>query len=129
MSEVLAIDAVAIPQQESGSRVVRKSCHDLLSRPLGSRIGRDVEVDDATTVMLKDQEDIEHSQRYHEVIGNVPPTMYTSADGKAFLSAGQHWKNERSPDVGGATGQFQGRSVSSRARLPDGQACLRQAGP
>ena len=39
ITEVLAVDAVAIPEQESGSLVVRERLDDLLSSPLGSRIG------------------------------------------------------------------------------------------
>ena len=44
--------------------VVWKRLDDLLSNPLDSRISRDVEVNDATTVMPKDQEDIEHTEGY-----------------------------------------------------------------
>jgi len=51
VTEVPAVDAVAIPEQEPRRCFERERLDELLSRPPGCRVARDVEVDDATTIM------------------------------------------------------------------------------
>ena len=59
--KLLAVDAIAVSKQKARSVLERKRFDDLLSSPLGSRVCRHVEVDDATTIMPHDQKDGENS--------------------------------------------------------------------
>ena len=59
--EVLAVDRIAIPEQESWSLVVRKHLNNLLSSPLSGQVGCRIEVDQATS-MAENQEYIQHAK-------------------------------------------------------------------
>ena len=50
LRELLTVDSITIPNQESRSHVVRKGILDLLASPSGMRIGRDVEMDYLATI-------------------------------------------------------------------------------
>ncbi len=53
LREVVAVDAVAITDEKARSRLVGEGVDDLLSRPLGVGIRRDVEVDDLPTWLFR----------------------------------------------------------------------------
>ena len=55
-----AVDAVAIPMDPARCRVVRKSLDDLLRSPLGSRMRRRVDMDDAPSMVGEHHYDEEH---------------------------------------------------------------------
>ena len=57
--EVLAVDAVAIAQEETWCVIPGECVDDLLGSPLSRRVRGDVEVQDAPPVMSQDQEDKE----------------------------------------------------------------------
>jgi hypothetical protein len=56
LAEHLSVDRVAIAQQPSGRRVIRKRLNDLLRGPGGRRMLHDIEVNDPPAVMEKDDE-------------------------------------------------------------------------
>jgi hypothetical protein len=51
ISEILAVNAVAIAQQIPGSLIIGECFDDLLRRPLSRRMRCNIEVDDLTSVM------------------------------------------------------------------------------
>ncbi len=57
--EILAVNAVAIAQQISGSLIVGKGLDDLLRRPFGGWVGRHVEMNDLPPIVKQDDETIE----------------------------------------------------------------------
>ena len=61
--KVDAEDAVAVMNQESGCGFVGEGFDDLLGSPPGGGRGRDVEVQDASTIMGHDQQHVEHTER------------------------------------------------------------------
>src|SRR5262245_23600058 len=61
-SENMPIDPITIPYQVSRNSVVRKRFHDLLSSPIGGWVFRNIEMQDAATVMREDDEYIEHTE-------------------------------------------------------------------
>ena len=59
-----AVNPVAIPVTPAGRRVVRKGLNDLLRSPLGGRMRRGVEMENAPTMVGEhDDDDEEHSSR------------------------------------------------------------------
>jgi hypothetical protein len=71
LSERLAVDGVAITQQPAGRRVIWKRLNDLLRGPGGRRVLRDVEMNDAPTVMEQDDKNEQNPTgdgRYSEEI-------------------------------------------------------------
>jgi len=73
VTEVPAVDAVPVAKQKTRSFLERKHFDDLLSGPPGSRVCRHIEVDDASTFMLEDHEDVQHAERdrwYREEVGS-----------------------------------------------------------
>ena len=61
-SEGFAVDSVTASNHKPGNTVFRKCFDDLLCRPNGRWMVRDIEVDDTATIVLQDDEDIEDSQ-------------------------------------------------------------------
>ena len=67
--EGVSVGVVAVSDHVSRSFVEWKRVHYLLSRPLGRGIGRDVEVNHASTIVAKDDETVQHAEgggRYTE---------------------------------------------------------------
>src|SRR6516162_2146059 len=62
--EIMTIDPIMISYQVARHCFLRKRFHDLLSRPSGCRVFRDIEMQDTATVMREDDEDIEHTELY-----------------------------------------------------------------
>src|SRR5664279_5741334 len=62
-TEILPIDAVAIPQQIVWGAITGKRLHDLLRRPLRARITGDIEMQNVPPVMGEDEQD-EHCLLY-----------------------------------------------------------------
>jgi hypothetical protein len=62
MPELLTVDSVTIPKQIDGGGVVWEGVDELLGRPGGGRMLRDVEVDDAPAVVGEDDEDEEDAE-------------------------------------------------------------------
>src|SRR5215468_7498378 len=60
--EIMAIDPITISYQVPSQGVVRKCFHHLLCRPSSRRMFRDIEMQNTTTVMREDDEDIEHTE-------------------------------------------------------------------
>ena len=60
--EGIAVDSVAVPNHKPGSAVFRKCFDDLLCGPNRRRMLRDIEVDDAASIVRQDNEDIEDLQ-------------------------------------------------------------------
>src|SRR5262245_59672546 len=60
--EGFTVDSVAVSNHKSRSAVFRKRVDDLLCGPCRRRILRDIEVDDAATIVRQDNEDIQDSQ-------------------------------------------------------------------
>src|SRR5215468_4551178 len=60
--EGIAVDSVAVPNHKPGSAVFRKCFDDLLCGPNRCRMLRDIEVDDAASIVRQDNEDIEDLQ-------------------------------------------------------------------
>lgn len=58
ISEILAVNAIAIAQQIPGSLIVRERFDDLLRRPFSGRMLGDIEMNDSTPRMQKDDETI-----------------------------------------------------------------------
>ena len=59
LAEVNAVDPVAVSEQEARRFVIRKGLDNLLACPTGSWMGRDVEMNDATAIMPKDNEAVQ----------------------------------------------------------------------
>ena len=59
--EAVPIDSIAISNQIPWRPVVRKRFNNLLCSPYRSRVFSDIEVQDSTTVVCKNQEDIQHA--------------------------------------------------------------------
>jgi hypothetical protein len=71
LSNILAIDAISIPEYILRNGVIRKGLKKLLRSPLGDWMRRNVEVKDAATLMRENNEDIENAEgdcRYGEEI-------------------------------------------------------------
>ena len=69
--EVLSIDTIAIANHVSRCRVIEKRFDDLLRRPNGGWIRRDVEMDDCATVMTEDdkaEQDAKRRGRHREEV-------------------------------------------------------------
>ena len=64
LAEVVTVDAVPIPHQETRRFFIRESLDDLLPRPTGGWMLGHVEVNDATAVMPKDHEAIEQAKTH-----------------------------------------------------------------
>src|SRR5215468_4404956 len=60
--EGFTVDSVAVSNHKPGSAVFRKCFDNLLCRPNRRGMLRDIEVDDASTIVRQDNEDIEDSQ-------------------------------------------------------------------
>src|SRR5262245_25362419 len=60
--ELVAVDTVTITEQVGRSRVIREGLDDLVSRPKGSGVVGDVEVDEFTAVVAEDDEDEEQAK-------------------------------------------------------------------
>lgn len=71
IAEVHAVNAVAITKQKAWRLIEWECLHDLLSRPMGSRVGRDVDVNDAGSVVSKNDEAIEQTGRRPRNHGEV----------------------------------------------------------
>ena len=56
----LTVNAIAVSNQITWSRIERKRLNELLSCPLGRRMFRDVEVDNSPSIMGQDDEHEEH---------------------------------------------------------------------
>jgi hypothetical protein len=77
-SEVVAEDRVAVAQQVARQLVIGKCLSQLLSRPFCSRVGRHIEVENATTVMGQYQKHIknlETNRRYSEEVNGDMETI------------------------------------------------------
>ncbi len=59
--QYVAIDGVAITDQESGRCLIKKCLDDLLCRPVSRRVGCDVVMDDVTAVVAHDHEGEEYT--------------------------------------------------------------------
>jgi hypothetical protein len=59
LSEVLAVNRIAIPQQVAWELVERKGVEQLLASLLAGGVAGHVEVKDATTIMSQDQKHVE----------------------------------------------------------------------
>ena len=71
VSEIIAVDAVAVPEQEPRRLVPGKCLHELRCGPLGSRILGDVKINDAPAIMShnkKHVQDPESNGGYHEEV-------------------------------------------------------------
>src|SRR5207237_10592004 len=62
LPEHLTVDRVAIAQEVGRGGIVREGVHDLLGRPSGGGMLRDVEVEDAAAVVGKYDEDEQNAQ-------------------------------------------------------------------
>src|SRR5262249_14411992 len=60
--EVMAVDPVTISHQVPRYSIVRKGFHDLLCRPRCSREFRDIEMQNTSTVMGKNDENVQHTE-------------------------------------------------------------------
>ncbi len=82
---MLAVDPVAVTQQEPWRTVLRESLDDLLGGPFGSGVGRDVEVKHASLAVGEDEEDEEdlvtHGRDDEEVDGNDVPDVVLEEGG------------------------------------------------
>src|SRR5215475_8034502 len=58
--EVVSVDPITIPHQVARHSVVGKGLHELLCRPRGSRVFGDIEMQNTSTVMRKDDENVQH---------------------------------------------------------------------
>ena len=63
LSELGAIDAVVVAQQESRRRIIGEGLDDLESRPISGWVRRHVDVQDSSILVSKKNEYIEHSER------------------------------------------------------------------
>jgi len=77
--EAVTVDSIAISNQIPWRTVVRKRFNNLLHSPYGSGVFGDIEVQDATTVVCKNHEDIQHAELNcrdrEEIDGNELPDM------------------------------------------------------
>ncbi len=74
LPEVLTVDRVLVADQKPGRSIIRKRFDDLLSRPLGCRMRGDVEVDDLSSMMTKNDE----GEKYAELgVGTVTRSLAT----------------------------------------------------
>ncbi|MHC4090331.1 MAG: hypothetical protein ACYSVY_08640 [Planctomycetota bacterium] len=64
LSEIVAIDPITISNQEAWGLVVRERLDNLLGRPSRGRVGRDVEMNDATPVMPQDDETVQQAKTH-----------------------------------------------------------------
>jgi len=62
LSEELTVDRIPIPDQEPGRLILGKRLDDLLSRPLGCRMRRDVEVNNHAAMMTEHDEGEEYAE-------------------------------------------------------------------
>lgn len=88
VTEVLAVDAVAVAKQKTRNFLERERFDDLLSGPLGSRVCRHVGVNDAPSFMPEDHEDIqhaEHDRRYREEVDSRDLAGVVSQEGTPGL--------------------------------------------
>src|SRR5215831_12365309 len=60
--EVVSVDSITIAHQVARHSVVGKCLHELLCRSRGSRVFRDIEMQNTSTVMRKDNENVQHSE-------------------------------------------------------------------
>src|SRR5262245_38307553 len=60
--EVVSVDPITIAHQVARHSVVGKCLHELLCRPCGSRLFRDIEMQNTSTVMRKDDENVQHTE-------------------------------------------------------------------
>src|SRR5215467_8927759 len=61
-SENMPKDPITISYQVSRTSVVRKRFHDLSSSPIGGWVFRNIEMQNAATIMRRDDEDIQDSK-------------------------------------------------------------------
>ncbi len=61
--EIVAVNPVVIADQKTWPFVVRKRLHDLQASPFGVWVGRNIEMNDLSTFVAKNDEDIEDSKR------------------------------------------------------------------
>src|SRR5215813_9413854 len=60
--EGIAVDSVAVPNHKPGSAVFRKCFDDLLCGPNRRGMLRDIEMQDTSTIMRKNNKDVQHPQ-------------------------------------------------------------------
>src|SRR5215471_19829641 len=60
--EVVSVDPITIAHQVARHSIVRKCLHDLLCRPRCSRVFRDIEMQNTSTVMGKNDENVQHTE-------------------------------------------------------------------
>src|SRR5215831_5119317 len=63
-AEIMTINPITISYQVARHGVVGKRFHDLLCRPTGGRVFRDIEMQNTPTVMREDDENIKHTELY-----------------------------------------------------------------
>ena len=63
LGEVVAVDSIAVSDKESRRLVEREGINDLLSRPFGAGICRNVEMNNVSPVMPQNDENIQHAKR------------------------------------------------------------------
>src|SRR5207244_6990934 len=62
--EIMTIDSITISYQVVRRGIVGKRFHHLLCRPSSGRVFRDIEMQNTTSVMRQDHEDIQHAEMY-----------------------------------------------------------------
>src|SRR5215471_6285709 len=60
--EVVSVDPITIAHQVARHSVVGKCLHELLCRPRGSRVFRDIEMQNTSTIMREDDENVQHTE-------------------------------------------------------------------
>ena len=63
ISKVPPVDSIAVSDKKSRSLVERESINDLLSRPYGAGICRNVEMNNLSPVMPENDENVQHAKR------------------------------------------------------------------
>src|SRR5215813_7416718 len=61
--KIVSVDRIPVSEQEAWSGVLRKRLDQLLGRPGGGRVFRDVEMNDLTSFMQKDDEAVKVTER------------------------------------------------------------------
>ncbi len=88
LTEVHAVDPVVISYQEARRFVIREGLDDLLAGPSCGRVGRDVEVNDPTAIMSKDDEAVQQLKtngRHDEEIDGCDVTDVVFQEGPPGL--------------------------------------------
>src|SRR6516165_8224970 len=62
--EMMTIDPITISYQVARHSLLRKCLHDLLRRPSGGWVFRNIKVQNAAAVMREDNENIQHAELY-----------------------------------------------------------------